>query len=91
MSDDGFVPSVLVEAWSRGDVTRREAGEALGRHVGFGELSGAVRELGLPLPLPPPQPRAERPSLAVRLIAAAAETRTLHQTMLRPPALTQMA
>ncbi len=77
MTDDGFVPSVLVEAWSRGDVTRRGVGEALGRYVGFGELSGAVRELGLPLP----QRKGEPNPFAVRLIADAAERarpRTLH-------------
>ncbi len=59
----------LVEAWSRGEITRREIADRLDMQVGFGALLLAVHEHRLTLPRVPADPQ----SPGVRLVRALAE------------------
>lgn len=79
MSDDCFIPSAFVEAWSRGDMTHREVATAMGRYVHFADPLEAVIDLGLPIP----QKTTGPDSPAVRLLAEHLERtapRTWHGT-----------
>lgn len=48
----------LLEAYSRGEITRREIEERLGQAVRFGALLGELHANGLPLPRVPSDPNS---------------------------------
>lgn len=50
------IPRHLLEAWSRGEVSRRELADRLGQELRFGDLLAALHEAGLPLPRVPSDP-----------------------------------
>jgi hypothetical protein len=54
----------LLEAYSRGEISRRDIGERLGEDVSFGDLFSALLDRDLPLPRFP----AHRESQGVQLI-----------------------
>ncbi len=59
----------LLEAFSRGEITRKEIEERTGEAVSFGELLGRLHEHRLPLPRFP----SDRQSPGVQLIKRLAE------------------
>jgi hypothetical protein len=59
----------LLEAYSRGEISRREIGERQKEDVSFGDLFSALLERGLPLPRFPGHPD----SPGVRLIKQLAQ------------------
>jgi len=62
----------LVDSFSRGELTRHEIAERLGREVSFGELLAGLHEHGMRLPRVP----CDRRSAGVQLVKHLAE-RTL--------------
>ena len=59
----------IVGAFSRGEISRPEAGRRLGRDLDFADMLVLLRKHRLPLPRPPVDPN----SPGVRLIQEAAE------------------
>jgi len=64
---------LLLQAYSRGELSRRELGERQKEEISFGDLFAALLEHGLPLPRFPAHPG----SPGVQLIAQLAR-RALH-------------
>lgn len=62
--DDQAIPSELLQAYSRAELTRREIASQLGRDVSFGALLGQLQEHSLPLPRVP----SDQNSPGVKLI-----------------------
>jgi hypothetical protein len=48
----------LLEAYSRGEITRREIEERTDQKISFGTLLGLLHEHGLPLPRVPSDPQS---------------------------------
>jgi len=63
----GEIDVSLLEAHSRGEVTRREIAERIGREVRFGELLGQLHAHGLKLPRVASDPRSPGVELIRRL------------------------
>jgi hypothetical protein len=63
------VPRPLLEAYSRGELTRREIEDRTGEAISFGRLLGFLHEQHLPLPRIP----SDRQSPGVQLIKRLAE------------------
>lgn len=59
----------LLEAYSRGEITRREIAERTGREVSFGTLLGQLHARRLPLPRVPSDPHSPGVQLIRRLAA----------------------
>lgn len=57
------IPEDLLEAYSRGRITRGEIADRLGEAVRFGELLDALHRQGLPLPRIPADPASPGVSL----------------------------
>jgi len=57
----------LLEAFSRGEITRKEIEEQTGEAVGFGELLGQLHAHRLPLPRFPTDPQSPGVQLIKRL------------------------
>lgn len=66
------IPQELTEAYSKGDLSRRDIGERVGRPVGFGELLALLHERRLPLPRYPSDPHSPGVPMIERLSARAA-------------------
>jgi hypothetical protein len=62
----------LLDAYSRGEITRREIAERTGQEVSFGTLLGQLHAHGLPLPRVPSDPRSPGVQLIRRLAARGA-------------------
>lgn len=67
MSDN--VDMALLEAYSRGDLTRREVEARSGRTISFGQLLAMLHESRLPLP----RLRSDPPSPGIELVRQLAE------------------
>jgi hypothetical protein len=61
------IEKVWLEAFSRGEVTRREIEERTGQDISFGRLLGQLHEHHLPLPRVPSDPHAPGFQLIKRL------------------------
>lgn len=59
----------LLQAYSRGEISRRDISDRLGTEIGFGKLLGALHAHRLPLPRFPAHPD----SVGVKLIRRLAE------------------
>jgi hypothetical protein len=57
----------LLEAYSRGEIVRREIGEQQQAGIGFGDLFAALLEHGLPLPRFPGHPESPGVQLIKKL------------------------
>ena len=66
---DTEIDPALLEAYSRGEISRRDISDRLDREVSFGELLGALHAQRLPLPRFPAHPD----SAGVKLIRRLAE------------------
>ena len=66
---DAKIDLSLLQAYSRGEISRRDIGDRVGREISFGELLGALHAHGLPLPRFPAHPD----SVGVKLIRRLAE------------------
>lgn len=64
---DTKIPMFLLEAYSRGEITRREIGDRLGEEISFGDLLIALHEHKLPLPRFPAHPNSPGVQLIKRL------------------------
>jgi hypothetical protein len=51
-----LIDRALLEAYSRGEITRREIQDRIGEAVSFGVLLGELHQNGLPLPRVPSDP-----------------------------------
>ncbi len=69
------IDRALLEAYSRGEISRRDIADRLDREVGFGDLLGALHAHGLPLPRPPSHPESEGVQLIRRLAERAPRVR----------------
>lgn len=65
------LPSDLLEAYSRGEISRREIGERQKAEISFGDLFGALLEHGLPLPRFPGHPDSPGVQLIKQLASRA--------------------
>jgi hypothetical protein len=61
---DAKIDPSLLQAYSRGEISRRDIGDRLNREISFGELLGALHAHKLPLPRFPAHPD----SIGVKLI-----------------------
>ena len=66
MSSTGISPTLL-NAYSRGEVTRREIEERTGQEISFGALLAQLHAHNLPLPRIPSDPRSPGVQLVRRL------------------------
>ncbi len=62
----------LLEAYSRGEITRREIEDRIGEAVVFGALLGQLHRHGLPLPRVPSDPASPGRRLIGELLGQAA-------------------
>ncbi len=58
----------LLEAYSRGELTRNEIQDRIGRPLSFGQLLLHLHRQGLPLPRIPGNPQSEGVQLIKRLV-----------------------
>jgi hypothetical protein len=61
------IKTTLLEAFSRGEITRKEIEEQTGEAVSFGALLGQLHEHHLPLPRVPTDPQSPGVQLIKRL------------------------
>ncbi len=66
---DKVIDPSLLEAYSRGEISRREISDRMQMEIGFGDLLAALHAHGLPLPRFPSHPD----SVGVKLIKRLAE------------------
>ncbi len=66
---DKEIDRSLLEAYSRGEISRRDISDRMRKEIGFGDLLGALHAHGLPLPRFPSDPD----SVGVKLIKRLAE------------------
>ncbi|HEY5091094.1 MAG TPA: hypothetical protein VIK30_14040 [Polyangia bacterium] len=67
MSTQMRINTTLLEAYSRGEITRRDIQEKTGEPVGFGTLLGQLHAHNLPLPRYPSDPNSPGVQLVRRL------------------------
>ena len=66
---DSAISLDLLDAYSRGEISRRDIGERLKTELSFGDLFGALLEHKLPLPRFPAHPGSPGVELIRRLAA----------------------
>jgi len=66
---DATISLALLEAYSRGEISRREISDQLNTEVKFGDLFSALLDAGLPLPRFPAHPGSPGVEIIRRLAA----------------------